>query len=364
MTYRRIGAALVLLLALVRPLYAQQLYSGTITAQDAGSCATANACLTFQLPTGVTALLFQVSGTFSGTLTFEATADPATASTQTWFSLGVTKGSDGTFSTTTTGTGQFSAAGAGALQVRVRAGSFASGTATISLNRGYFVSRLMYPIYDTVTANAFVGGTFTTGTTGRLSSAGLDLSTTALLLGTALGTNDARIRRTATKTIAVDDGAGGALTDVVVTGPVTASGQLQAGVSSAIRWNGSTRMAATYNGGVAFTDSANGHAYQLQFSNVPTCPTNCGTLPSLAGNDSSVTVTMGATGSPASGFVITFDHTWGAAPQCHATMALAGMAAGKLPLTVVTTTTTATVVTNGTAPANGDKYHITCSLGS
>ena len=41
-------------------------------------------------------------------------------------------------------------------------------------------------------------------------------------------------------------------------------------------------------------------------------------------------------------------------------MAKAGMVVGKLPLTVVTTTTTITVVTNGTAPAVTDKYHFHC----
>jgi hypothetical protein len=183
MHYRRILGALVLLLALVRPLSAQVLNSGTITTQDAGSCATVNACVTFQLPPNVTALLFQVSGTFSGTLTFEATADPATAATQTWFSIGVVKGADGTFSTTTTGTGQFSVAGAGWLQVRVRGGSFASGTATVELNRGYFVSRLMYPIFTTVTANSFVGGTFSgstyTATSGFLAPTAVRLAITS-----------------------------------------------------------------------------------------------------------------------------------------------------------------------------------------
>ncbi len=95
----------------------------------------------------------------------------------------------------------------------------------------------------------------------------------------------------------------------------------------------------------------------------PTCATNCGTSPTLTGTDSSFTLTMGAAGSPASGFVITFSTAWDAAPQCTGSMALAGMAVGKLPLTFVTDTTTLTIVTNGTAPANSDMYHFQCSLG-
>jgi hypothetical protein len=95
----------------------------------------------------------------------------------------------------------------------------------------------------------------------------------------------------------------------------------------------------------------------------PTCGTNCGTSPTFTGTDSSFTLTMGAAGSPASGFVITFTNAWDAAPQCVGSMALTGMAVGKLPLTLVTDTTTLTVVTNGTAPANSDKYHFICTLG-
>lgn len=92
----------------------------------------------------------------------------------------------------------------------------------------------------------------------------------------------------------------------------------------------------------------------------PTCSTNCGTSPSVTGTDTFMTVTMGATGSPASGWVVTFNGTWAAAPACTVNMALAGMVVGKMPLTVATTTTTITVVTNGTAPSTSDKYHIHC----
>lgn len=93
---------------------------------------------------------------------------------------------------------------------------------------------------------------------------------------------------------------------------------------------------------------------------VPTCSSNCGTSPSVVGSDSDMRVTMGATGVPASGFVVTFNGTWAAAPVCTVQMATAGMVAGKLPLTVVTSTTTISVVTNGTAPSTSDAYAIHC----
>lgn len=92
----------------------------------------------------------------------------------------------------------------------------------------------------------------------------------------------------------------------------------------------------------------------------PTCTTNCGTSPSVAGTDTAGIVTMGGTGSPASGWVVTFNGTWASAPACLVQSALSTMVVGKMPIAVVTTTTTITVTTNGTAPANSDKYQYIC----
>lgn len=92
----------------------------------------------------------------------------------------------------------------------------------------------------------------------------------------------------------------------------------------------------------------------------PTCSTNCGTSPSVSGTDSAGIVTMGSSGSPASGWVVTFNGTWSAAPACIVQSALATMVVGKMPIAVVTTTTTLTVTTNGTAPATSDKYQYIC----
>lgn len=93
---------------------------------------------------------------------------------------------------------------------------------------------------------------------------------------------------------------------------------------------------------------------------VPTCTTNCGTSPSVAGSDTGGIVTMGATGVPASGWVVTFNGTWPNAPACIVQSALSTMVVGKMPIAVVTTTTTMTVTTNGTAPATSDKYFYHC----
>lgn len=119
-------------------------------------------------------------------------------------------------------------------------------------------------------------------------------------------------------------------------------------------------MTSARTAGIVYT--AEGGSFQLSTAQTtaPTCSANCGTSPSVAGTDTAGIVTMGATGVPASGWVVTFNGTWPAAPSCTVTMALAGMAVGKLPLTVVASTTTMTVVTNGTAPSTSDKYAYTC----
>lgn len=92
----------------------------------------------------------------------------------------------------------------------------------------------------------------------------------------------------------------------------------------------------------------------------PTCSSNCGTSPAVVGTDTAMTVTMGATGTPTSAFVITFNGAWASVPSCVAQMALSGMAVGKLPIVASPTTTTLTITTNGTAPANSDKYAVHC----
>lgn len=111
---------------------------------------------------------------------------------------------------------------------------------------------------------------------------------------------------------------------------------------------------------------ATGRGTQEAFTQAvaPTCTSanNCGTgngTFATGSSDTAGTVTLGTT--PASGFIITFNGTWVAAPVCTVWMAKAGMAAGKQPLTTVTSTTQVTVVTNGTAPATGDIYSYRCT---
>lgn len=76
-------------------------------------------------------LTLQVAGTFTGTLTFEATADAMT-----WFAISLVKLGTGATSTTTTSTGQFSLPNSGLVGFRVRATDAMTGSAQVTLTAG------------------------------------------------------------------------------------------------------------------------------------------------------------------------------------------------------------------------------------
>jgi hypothetical protein len=102
---------------------------------------TANSCASFSLANGaITSVTLAVSGTFTGTLTFEGTSDNSN-----WFTLSGTKLADGSSATTTTATGQFSFNNSGLLGVRARATAAMTGTAVVTAARGYAVARWLTP---------------------------------------------------------------------------------------------------------------------------------------------------------------------------------------------------------------------------
>src|SRR6266568_4094352 len=72
-----------------------------------------------------------VAGTFSLTLTFEASVDGLS-----WAGVDALKLSDGTLVATTTATGLFAFTNTGLAAVRVRCSAFTSGAANISAGRG------------------------------------------------------------------------------------------------------------------------------------------------------------------------------------------------------------------------------------
>lgn len=133
---RALCGALLLSVGIASVARAQATGPFNITAQDAGNCATANACVELQIFNNPT-LAWDVSGTFSATLTFEA----STNNRATWRIVTVTLPTDLTSATTTTAAGTFVVNNAGYTHVRVRAGTYASGTVVVYGTVGYQSAR-------------------------------------------------------------------------------------------------------------------------------------------------------------------------------------------------------------------------------
>jgi len=125
-----------------------------------------------------------------------------------------------------------------------------------------------------------------------------------------------------------------------------------------IKWD-TTAAAIRNSGDTAYGDWKIDRLRSGQ-TTAPTCSASCGTTPSVSGTDTAMLVTMGATGTPASPFTVTFNQAWATAPSCTANAAKTGMAAGKAPILVVPGTASVVITTNGTAPSTGDVYAITC----
>lgn len=136
---------LFLILALLWPtaLAAQILPPGptTITVIDSGTaCVTApTACATFNIQ-NATSVALDISGTWTGTLTFEGSANGGTFN-----SILVTNTATGAKVTTTTANGTFSVPNGGFIIVRARATATVTGTATVSATRGFATSNVAVP---------------------------------------------------------------------------------------------------------------------------------------------------------------------------------------------------------------------------
>lgn len=212
-----------------------------------------------------------------------------------------------------------------------------------------------------------------------------ELGTTSCLavygLGTSTSTNLERVRLCwngtqydlfsekagtgANRDIRIGSGAGPVWTISVAgdlsTSNSAGSSSLLMGQSGTFGIGGRVVLSSGANGRLLMTSSTGALQQQTTQTTAPTCSSNCGTSPTVTGTDSNGRVNMGASGVPASGWVLTFNGTWVNAPQCDVWMSKAGMVTGKKPITMVTTTTTITVTTDGTAPGTSDTYDYRCA---
>ncbi|MDQ3170233.1 MAG: hypothetical protein M3Q55_08865 [Acidobacteriota bacterium] len=91
-----------------------------------------NACVTWNLPPAAVSVTAQITGTFTGTITFRASSDG-----QTYFDVAALNLSSRVAATTTTTTGQFALTNTGLVKVRACMTAYTSGGANIGLTRGY-----------------------------------------------------------------------------------------------------------------------------------------------------------------------------------------------------------------------------------
>jgi hypothetical protein len=135
--------ALAAICALAAPVVAQPVGSPqNITVVDSGTaCVTApTACATFALDSSTGSLSIGVTGTWTGTLTFEGTNGNSI-----WTSVVAVNLATGAQATTTTASGLFSVTNAGVIAVRARATAAITGTAIVTAARGIGFTRLFGP---------------------------------------------------------------------------------------------------------------------------------------------------------------------------------------------------------------------------
>lgn len=130
-----IAAAFMVLLA--APMSAQQIGSPqTVTVVDSGTaCSVASACAVFTVGNAISVTL-DVSGTWTGTLTFEATVTGGT-----YNAVQVTNLATGALVSTTTASGSFAFPNTGVVGIRARATATVTGTAFVAATKGFLTAK-------------------------------------------------------------------------------------------------------------------------------------------------------------------------------------------------------------------------------
>lgn len=180
-------AAIIVMALMASPAIGQDRSQGILNAAGT-SCPTAGACVTVMPTVNRTGAAIQVTGTFAGTILFEATADGGT-----WAAVvGVPQGGGtAASSTTTTGTWQFSLAGLAGIQARMSAYSSGAATTTVTASGG------AVPVSGVVTSTLCTTGTCSENVSiiyGALATpyagTGVTVTTLALSSGTTVMTAD------------------------------------------------------------------------------------------------------------------------------------------------------------------------------
>lgn len=254
------------------------------------------------------------SGTFSAGLTSTASATnlgTTTTGTLTSQVTGTVAGNDVMLTTYKTG-------GTGSVIQRLQTASLAASVFDLETNDGSGTAyRFGTNIYDSIISNSYYG-TNPWGSL-RFATGGLTRMT-------------------------IGGGTGGAAGLVTFANGLTSTA-------------GQTTLGTTTIGPLLISTGAVANQLRSAQTTPPTCTTNCGTGGTVIGTDTAGKVTIGATGTPASGVLITFNGTWAAAPSCTAVATKAGMTAF---VNIAAATTTTLTLTTAAAPANSDTYSYHC----
>lgn len=123
------------ILAVSARLPAQTGAVGKLTASST-NCLTTNACLEVNIPPTSGGATLKLSGTFSATVQFEATADPLTVlpSAANWVAISVTPSNSSTTATSATSTGAWQVNVSAYTRIRIRVSTYGSGTVAAAIN--------------------------------------------------------------------------------------------------------------------------------------------------------------------------------------------------------------------------------------
>jgi hypothetical protein len=285
---RRVSSLVAAVWLLTGAGYAQQQNvqgPTSITVVDAGACATANACATF-LMGGMASMAINVSGTFTGTLTFESTVDGAV-----WRVVSLVNVADYSVATTATAPGAFAVSNIGYHSVRVRATAFASGTAVVQARQGFVMVKRQGGVFGSAALAP-------DGTAGAPSYSFASEPTLGLY-------------RSAAATITN--------TGAWVNNGVLSSGSTISG--SAYRITSKLLVQAPTDGNVSLANTGNTTGSQLKVDALPTIASGFGTSPSVtAGSTPFAGAVVVGSGGVATSGVVNFNGTaFPSAPFCAVT---------------------------------------------
>lgn len=276
----------------------------SVSVVDSGAaCSVAAACAIWPVSAYPTVAM-QITGTFTGTLTFEATGD-----NQTWFAVMATNLSTGAAATTTTTTGQYAISNVGLIAFRVRATAFASGGANISVTRGLASSANRAGLGGAIsgTSGAF-SGNVTSGGQFYASDGTALLPSYSFTSEPTLG-----FYRSGPLNVTL-------LGSQVITGALTVSSNINTSSNFRSGATGTTLSMNVADGQATFATANNAIGNRLKFDALPTVASGFGGSPAVTAGSTPFagSVNVGTGGAATSG-VLNFNGTaFPSAPFCVA----------------------------------------------